>query len=94
MLKLDHIALNKSENQGSGTQFVNTSDDFRFGASKPFRATYTATVLIEVDGKQFAVRAAVVDGEIPTPQPKSFEQTRNGVGRSREYSQVQTPQCR
>ena len=57
--------LRLAKSAGLGTQFVNTSDDFRFGASKLFRATYTATILMEVGGKQFAVRAAVVDGEVP-----------------------------
>ena len=57
--------LKLARNAGVQVQFVNTSDDFRFGASKLFRATYTATILIEINEKQFAVRAAVVDGEVP-----------------------------
>ena len=57
--------LKLARDAGIETQFVNTSDDFRFGASKLFRATYTASILIELCGKQFAVRAAVVDGEVP-----------------------------
>ncbi|CAE7414743.1 RE2 [Symbiodinium sp. CCMP2592] len=57
--------LKLARNAGLETQFVNASDDFRFGASKLFRATYTATILIEVGGKPFAVRASVVEGEVP-----------------------------
>ena len=50
---------------GIEAQFINAQDDFRFGASKLFRATYTASIVMEVNGKHFVVRASVVDGEVP-----------------------------
>ena len=39
--------LKYTKAQGIETQFINTQDDFRFGASKLFRASYSATVTIE-----------------------------------------------
>ena len=38
-------------------QFINSQDDFRFGASsRLFRATFTATILIQIENKSFLVR--------------------------------------
>ena len=53
---------------GIPMQLIDCQGDFRFGASKLFRATYTATVLIPVGergDRGFLVRASVVQGEVP-----------------------------
>ena len=53
---------------GVPMQLLDCQDDFRFGASKLFRATYTATILIplgEHGDRGFLVRASVVQGEVP-----------------------------
>ncbi|CAE7506765.1 GIP [Symbiodinium sp. CCMP2592] len=59
----DYLRLAKAS--GIETQFLNAQDDFRFGASRLFKATYTASIVMEVNGKHFVVRASVVDGEVP-----------------------------
>ena len=59
----DYLKLARAS--GIETQFINLLDDFRFGASKLFRANYTASIVMEVSGKRFVVRASVVDGEVP-----------------------------
>ena len=53
---------------GVPMQLLDCQDDFRFGASKLFRATYTATILIplgEHGDRGFLVRASVAQGEVP-----------------------------
>ena len=59
----DYLKLARAA--GIDAQFINTQDDFRFGASRLFRASYTASIVMEVNGKHFVVRASVVDGEVP-----------------------------
>ena len=46
-------------------RFIDKQDDFRFGASKLFRATFTATIQITVGGRSFLARASIVHGEVP-----------------------------
>ena len=50
---------------GVPTQLIDTQDDFRFGASRLFRATYTATILIPLGDHVCLVRASIVHGEVP-----------------------------
>ena len=50
---------------GIEVQFINAQDDFRFGASRLFRASYTASIAMEISGRCFVIRASVVDGEVP-----------------------------
>ena len=59
----DYLKLARAS--GVETQFINSQDDFRFGASKLFRANYTVSIAMEICGKCFVVRASVVDGEVP-----------------------------
>ena len=50
---------------GVPMQLIDTQDDFRFGASRLFRATYTATILIPLGDHVCLVRASIVHGEVP-----------------------------
>ena len=50
---------------GTEVQLIDSQDDFRFGASKLFRSTFTATIMIRVGHRSFLVRASVVHGEVP-----------------------------
>ena len=57
-----------AKDAGAKTQLLNAQEDFRFGASKVFRAseaTYTATLVLSVRGKSFLLRASVVQGDVP-----------------------------
>ena len=55
----------KAKRVGWEPQLIPCDDEFRFGASKLFKANYTATVAIQVGSKSFMVRAAVVSGDVP-----------------------------
>ena len=57
--------LEVSRRHGLKEQLLPCSEDFRFGASRLFHANYTATIYIEVKGKGFWTRAAIVSGEVP-----------------------------
>ena len=59
----DYLKLARAS--GVEAQFLNSQDDFRFGASKLFRANFTASIAMEILGKRFVIRASVVDGEVP-----------------------------
>ena len=55
----------KAKRVGWEPQLIPCDDEFRFGASKLFKANYTATVAIQIGNKSFMVRAAVVSGDVP-----------------------------
>ena len=57
--------LEVSRRHGLREQLLPCSEDFRFGASRLFHANYTATIYIEIQGKGFWVRAAIVAGDVP-----------------------------
>ena len=57
--------LTKAKKVGWEPQLIPCDDEFKFGASKLFKANYTATVVIQVGKKSFMVRAAVVSGDVP-----------------------------
>ena len=57
--------LEATKKYGTREQLLPCSEDFRFGASKLFHANYTATIYIEINGKGFWVRAAIVAGDVP-----------------------------
>ena len=44
--------LRAARQAGLETQLINSSDDFRFGASRLFRATFTATIMIQVQHRR------------------------------------------
>ena len=50
---------------GLDPQLEACEEEFRFGASRVFKATYAATIHFNVLGKHFAVRASIVNGEVP-----------------------------
>ncbi|CAE7483963.1 unnamed protein product, partial [Symbiodinium necroappetens] len=57
--------LKAARASGTEVQLIDSQDDFRFGASKLFRSTFTATIMIRVGHRSFLVRASVVHGEVP-----------------------------
>ena len=57
--------LKAARASGTEVQLIDSQDDFRFGASKLFRSTFTATIMIKVGHRSFLVRASVVHGEVP-----------------------------
>ncbi|CAE7834160.1 GIP, partial [Symbiodinium necroappetens] len=57
--------LEATRKYGTREQLLPCSEDFRFGASKLFHANYTATIYVEINGKGFWVRAAIVAGDVP-----------------------------
>ena len=57
--------LVRARDAGLEHQLIECSDEFRFGASKLFKAAYTITVMICLENRPFLVRAAVVTGEVP-----------------------------
>ena len=40
-------------------------ENFRFGASKVFHASFLATILFEIEGRQVLIRVATVHGDVP-----------------------------
>ena len=40
-------------------------ENFRFGASKVFHASFLATILFEIGGRQVLIRVAIVHGDVP-----------------------------
>ncbi|CAE7495614.1 unnamed protein product, partial [Symbiodinium pilosum] len=50
---------------GLDPQLEPCEEEFRFGASRVFKATYGATIYLDVAGKHIAVRASIVNGEVP-----------------------------
>ncbi|CAE7777019.1 GIP [Symbiodinium sp. CCMP2592] len=57
--------IGSAKRSGWEPQLIPCDDEFRFGASKLFKANYTATIVIHVEDKSFMVRAAVVSGDVP-----------------------------
>ena len=45
--------------------FIGCKEEFRFGASKIFKATYAVLVVICLQGRTFVIKVAVVDGDVP-----------------------------
>ncbi|CAE7252997.1 RE1 [Symbiodinium sp. CCMP2592] len=50
---------------GVEVQFLDCHDDFRFGASKLFHASFSATIMIQIRNRVFMLKASVVQGEVP-----------------------------
>ena len=50
---------------GLDPQLEPCEEEFRFGASWVFKATYGATIYLDIAGKHIAVRASIVNGEVP-----------------------------
>ena len=50
---------------GLDPQLEPCEEEFRFGASRVFKATYGATIYLDIAGKHIAVRASIVNGEVP-----------------------------
>ncbi|CAE7707470.1 GIP [Symbiodinium sp. CCMP2592] len=57
--------IGSAKRSGWEPQLIPCDDEFRFGASKLFKANYTATVVINVEDKSFMVRASIVSGDVP-----------------------------
>ena len=57
--------LEAARSSGLDPQLEACEEEFRFGASRVFKATYAATIHFNVLGKHFAVRASIVNGEVP-----------------------------
>ncbi|CAE7256949.1 GIP [Symbiodinium sp. CCMP2592] len=56
---------------GIEVQFLDCHDDFRFGASKLFHASYSATIMIQIRNRTFMLKASVVQGEVPLLMSRS-----------------------
>ncbi|CAE7529744.1 GIP [Symbiodinium sp. CCMP2592] len=56
---------------GIEVQFLDCHDDFRFGASKLFHASYSATIMIQIRSRTFMLKASVVQGEVPLLMSRS-----------------------
>ena len=63
--------LKLSKDVGVDTQFLDCHDDFRFGASKLFHASFSATIMIQIRSRVFMLRASVVQGEVPLLMSRS-----------------------
>ena len=57
--------LRLAKGAGLDLQFEPCAEEFRFGASKIFKANYNATIHFDIEGKYVAARASIVDGEVP-----------------------------
>ena len=57
--------LEAARRAGLDPQLESCEEEFRFGASRVFKATHAATIHFNVLGKHFAVRASIVNGEAP-----------------------------
>ena len=54
-----------AKDAGLEIQMLNREEDFRFGASRIFHSTYTATIMLKINEKAFMVRASIVSGDVP-----------------------------
>ena len=45
--------------------FLSCKEEFRFGASKIFKATYAVLVIVTLQDRTFVLKVAVVDGDVP-----------------------------
>eukprot|EP00439_Symbiodinium_sp_Y106_P038872 s1984_g4.t1 len=72
--------LEVSRRHGLKEQLLPCSEDFRFGVSRLFHANYTATIYIEIKGKGFWTRAAIVSGEVPLLLSRSLLASLGGKG--------------
>ena len=57
--------LEVAKQAGLDPQLEPCEEEFRFGASRIFKATYEATIHLNISGKHVAVRASIVNGEVP-----------------------------
>ncbi|CAE7353792.1 GIP [Symbiodinium sp. CCMP2592] len=56
---------------GVEVQFLDCHDDFRFGASKLFHASFSATIMIQIRNRVFMLKASVAQGEVPLLMSRS-----------------------
>ncbi|CAE7717731.1 RE2 [Symbiodinium sp. CCMP2592] len=57
--------LNQAKKENVPHPFLPCCEEFRFGASKGFKATYAVLVFITLQHRTFVIKVAVVDGDVP-----------------------------